>query len=142
MSDISDKVESNFGRFMIGVVIVAALLLWGCRPAPTQYGTLEGKVSIGPLCPVERNPPDPNCLPTAGTYAGWPIYVYSKSNDVVGKLEPVPPKGMYSIRLPAGDYIVDLNNSRRRGSDNLPAEVKISADQTQLMNINIDTGIR
>jgi len=34
----------------------------------TEKSPLAGKVNIGPLCPVERNPPDPSCQPTEETY--------------------------------------------------------------------------
>ena len=34
----------------------------------SNTGILMGKISIGPLCPVETDPPQPGCLPTADTY--------------------------------------------------------------------------
>jgi hypothetical protein len=141
MADISDKIRSDFGKFLIGATLVAALALGGCKSQQAQYGTLEGTVSIGPLCPVERIPPDPACLPTAETYKGWPIAVY-KGILKFETIEPAPPDGAYAIRLPAGEYTLDLSSPTGIGSDNLPAQVTIYADKTTTQDINIDTGMR
>ena len=34
-------------------------------------GYVVGKISIGPICPVETVPPRPECLPTAETFKAW-----------------------------------------------------------------------
>jgi hypothetical protein len=34
-------------------------------------GVLKGKISSGPLCPVEKISPDSACLPTMETYKSW-----------------------------------------------------------------------
>jgi hypothetical protein len=136
---------NNLHKFMIGFALLAALSLAGCKSLPAQYGTLEGKVSIGPLCPVERNPPDPSCLPTADTYAARPIEVFTPGyKAMVAKLSPVPPDGAYTLNLPAGNYIVDLKirNPSGIGSANLPADITLSPDKTTTLDITIDTGIR
>ena len=135
---------SNLNKFMIGFALLATLSLAGCKPLPVQYGTLEGKVSIGPLCPVERNPPDPNCLPTAATYAAHPLEVYTAGRTTaVAELSPVPPDGAYSLSLPAGEYIVDLKlRNPGIGSSSLPADITISPGKATALDITIDTGIR
>lgn len=43
----------------------------------SKIGTLMGKISIGPLCPVETAPPQPGCLPTADTYKTWQLSVWN-----------------------------------------------------------------
>ncbi len=50
----------------ISLLLFAALLNWSCDEQQMQIvekGFLEGKVTIGPLCPVETVPPDPACQP-------------------------------------------------------------------------------
>ncbi|MEK7081236.1 MAG: hypothetical protein AAB902_02520 [Patescibacteria group bacterium] len=61
------------------VIVVAATIWWFAMPKPQEAtaGFLEGKVTIGPLCPVERTPPDPACQPTEATYKAWQIAVYT-----------------------------------------------------------------
>jgi len=133
--------KKNLRTLMVGLAIIATLSFSGCKSQPVQYGTLEGKVSIGPICPVERNPPDPACLPTAQTYAAWPIGVY-KGSTLVDTLEPMPPDGSYSLELPVGSYTLNLEEQMGIGADNLPAEIVLYADKTTTFDVEIDTGIR
>ena len=61
------------------VIAVGVTIWWFVMPGPQEVtaGFLEGKVTIGPLCPVERTPPDPACQPTEATYKAWQIAVYT-----------------------------------------------------------------
>jgi hypothetical protein len=110
----------------------------------TGSGVLKGKISIGPLCPVERIPPDPACQPTMETYKAWAIAVWSV--DKKSKLATLAPKldGTYQIGLPSGDYSIDFDVARTNtiGSDNLPTTISIANMDTTIFNVNIDTGIR
>jgi hypothetical protein len=109
-----------------------------------DYGVLKGKISIGPLCPVERIPPDPACLPTAETYKAWATAVWTSKKKA--KIATINPNldGIYQIRLPAGDYIIDFNVVPKNivGRSNLPSVVSIGNMDTTIFNISIDTGIR
>ena len=40
-----------------------------------DLGRIEGRVTIGPLCPVERIPPDPTCQPTPETFAAVKLFI-------------------------------------------------------------------
>jgi hypothetical protein len=107
-------------------------------------GVLKGKISIGPLCPVERIPPDPACLPTMETYKAWATAVWTLNKKT--KLATLNPKldGTYQNVLPAGDYIIDfdVDLTGRIGGSNLPTIISIANMDTTIFNINIDTGIR
>jgi hypothetical protein len=123
--------------FLLGIILVS-----GCTQNPGK-GLLQGNVSIGPLCPVERNPPDPACQPTAQTYESWPIFVWTPGKlAMVAELQPTPPNGTYSLELPAGNYVVDLEKSQALGARNLPANITIRPGQATALDISIDTGIR
>ena len=107
-------------------------------------GVLKGKISIGPLCPVERIPPDPACLPTAETYKAWAISIWTLNKKA--KLASLDPKldGAFQVSIPAGQYIIDFDVARNVGvgGSNLPATISIADKDTTTFNINIDTGIR
>jgi len=107
-------------------------------------GTLKGKISIGPLCPVETIPPQPQCLPTEDTYKAWQTSVWNLSKTKL--MLDIKPElsGNYSIKMPVGEYLIDFKeiNITRIGGNNLPLKIKITTSDTTKVDINIDTGIR
>jgi hypothetical protein len=130
---------------VVGIIILAGLILFpGCDKKKTpDKGFLEGTISIGPICPVEKIPPDPACLPTAETYKAYPVYVFSA--DGKNKILQLQPslEGIFSSELPPGNYLIVLEKAQNIiGGSNLPAEVSITSQDKTLFNINIDTGIR
>lgn len=107
-------------------------------------GVLKGKISIGPICPVETNPPDPRCLPTMDTYKAWATSVWTL--DKKTKVATLNPKldGTYQLELPVGNYMVDFDVAHTYGigNNNLPALISVTIGDTTKLDINIDTGIR
>ncbi len=125
------------------ITLIGVILISGCirQNQVSEKGFLEGKVTIGPLCPVERNPPDPRCQPTEETYKAWPIAVYTPDKETkVAQIEPLV-NGTYKVELPVGEYVVDLEKQHMFGK-NLPAAVTIKKGEITTLNIDIDTGIR
>ena len=106
-------------------------------------GILEGKITIGPLCPVEKDPPDPGCLPTEDTYKAYPVSIWTSNGRIkVADLHPSL-DGKYSVKLQSGKYLVRLDSpGHGPGGSSLPATVSILPDQTTSLDIDIDTGIR
>ncbi|MBU1876805.1 hypothetical protein KKA72_00435 [Patescibacteria group bacterium] len=106
-----------------------------------KIGALKGKVTIGPLCPVERIPPDPNCQPTEATYKAWQIAVYTLYKKTkIAQIEPSL-DGSYQVGLPEGNYLVDFEQEHVFGRS-LSITVIIKKDEIKVLNIDIDTGIR
>jgi hypothetical protein len=106
-------------------------------------GKLHGHISIGPLCPVEKSPPDPNCQPTLETYKAWPITIYTEDKKTrIRYAIAADSSGNYTVELPVGKYYLGLDKGNGPGYTNLPAQVEIQKDTTTEFNITIDTGIR
>jgi hypothetical protein len=128
-----------------GIIFMAGLLfISGCEKQMTgETGFLEGKISIGPICPVETDPPQPGCLPTAETYKAYPVSVWtSEGNKKIALLNPAL-DGSYSAELLPGSYMVILETGQNKiGSSNLPVIVTIKSFDKTILNIDIDTGIR
>ena len=107
-------------------------------------GVLKGKISIGPICPVETIPPQPQCLPTRETFNTYATAVWS--TDEKTKLQTIVPNldGTYQINLPSGNYVIDYDVIRtiKIGGSNLPSPIAISDKNTTKLDITIDTGIR
>jgi hypothetical protein len=137
--------EKYTNRIFFGIVFLTTVLfISGCNKRMTsEPGYLEGVISIGPICPVEKVPPDPGCLPTAETYKAYPVSVFS--SDGRRKILQLSPSldGSFITELAPGNYLVVLEKAQSYiGGSNLPVEVSISTQDKTLLNINIDTGIR
>jgi hypothetical protein len=131
-------------RFFSFLFLTGIVLTSGCDSKKTLVpGFLEGTISIGPICPVEKNPPDPECLPTAETYKAYPVSVFtSDGNTKISQLNPSL-DGSFISELPPGSYLVVLEKAQNNiGGSNLPVEVTINSQVKTLLNISIDTGIR
>jgi hypothetical protein len=132
-------------NIILSMVSLACLLfILGCDKQINQgTGFLEGVISIGPICPVEKDPLDPGCLPTAETYKAYPVSIWtSNGRRKITKVNPAL-DGSYKIELNPGNYLVILETGQNGiGSSNLPVEVTINSNNNTLLNIDIDTGIR
>jgi hypothetical protein len=129
---------------LIIVFLTGFLFISGCDKQINQgTGSLEGVISIGPICPVETDPPQPGCLPTADTYKAYPVSIWtSNGRKKVAQINPAL-DGSYKIELKTGDYLVILENGQNRpGGSSLPVEVSIIPQNNTILNIDIDTGIR
>jgi len=136
------KISFFMGIFRI-VFLAGILVISGCEnDSDKENGFLEGTISIGPLCPVETDPPQPRCLPTAETYKAYPVYVCTP--DGSKKIVLISPEldGSFKTKLAPGKYLVVLDKEQRIGSSNLPQDVTVKSMETTGINIDIDTGIR
>jgi len=131
-------------KIIVGIALLIGLLFSGCESQLTQEaGFLEGVISIGPICPVETDPPDPGCLPTAETYKAYPVSIWtSNGRRKIAQINPAL-NGSYKTELIPGNYVVKLGTTNNGiGGSNLPAEVTITSQNKTILNIDIDTGIR
>jgi len=126
------------------ILLLTIIFVTGCdKSTHREAGYLDGVISIGPICPVERVPPDPACLPTAEIYKAYPVSIFTA--DGKRKITQLSPSldGSFSSELPPGNYLVVLEKAQNYiGGSNLPAEISITSLNTTLLSISIDTGIR
>ncbi len=121
--------------------ILGLLLLAGCVAVSggSESGTLSGTISIGPLCPVERNPPDPNCVPTQETFDAYAVKVVDASGRTVARVVGnAQQNGAFSIELPAGVYTLHAT----AGLGEFSERVTVASGQVTTQILSIDTGIR
>jgi hypothetical protein len=106
----------------------------------TAAGTLVGKVSIGPICPVERV--GQPCPAPPEAYAARTFLVLSSPKKPVASFH-ADEQGNYRLSLPPGTYtVVSAKTGMGFMSKDLPRVVTIKAGQTTTLNISVDTGIR
>lgn len=101
-----------------------------------EIGTVFGKVSIGPLCPVEP------CNSTADPYSGKKLVFMSGE---AGKTfyANLKSNGSYLLELPESNYSVTLSDCQYMGCSRVfPKNIGVVANKNLELNIDIDTGIR
>jgi hypothetical protein len=125
------------------MIMLFLLSFQRCENANYQEnGTIKGNISIGPICPVEKDPPDPACLPTAETYKAYPVFIRLLNGSVKTFISPAT-DGSFSMGLPAGRYYITLEKQQNGiGSSNLPMEIIVNPGLETDLDIHIDTGIR
>jgi hypothetical protein len=126
---------------VVTIIAFAIVLYGGGLPAKTgdRTGTLTGKVSISPLCPVE-----PCMVPhdrLIAAYAARPITISTPDGTVVTTVTADPESG-YTVALKPGTYVVAIPKQGIGGSPELPATVTIRSGEMVRLDISIDTGIR
>lgn len=125
------------------LLLIAAVA--GCVPAatasPTSAGTLEVEVVAGPVCPVERDPPDPDCAPRP--VGGARIFVQpADGRDIIVGEATTDEAGRAMIELAPGDYLVLGSEVEGLMGRPDPTAVTVVAGQTVTITLAYDTGIR
>ena len=106
------------------------------------YGTVAGKVSIGPLCPVQMlNGTCAYGLNASSIYSLLEIRLTSLQ-DMQSYTISLNSNGSFSQSVSAGTYSVSMLNCNYMGCKSIqPDIVTVSAGETSDLNININTGI-
>ena len=123
------------------VLLIVLSVVPGCAKAPVETGMLHGQVSIGPLVPVVREgEPDPTVAPDV--YSARQVVIYeADGQEEVFRVE-ITATGTYSVTLPVGTYVVDINRAGIDSANGLPRQVELRAGESVQLDIEIDTGIR
>jgi len=113
-------------------------------------GIMRGKVTIGPLCPVE--PCDLPPEQVARIYEARKVFVYEKATEAKVTEANLRGNGEFSFSLKQGTYIVDISDAEgnelpldsvlRPIGNALPQEVEVKPYEEVIVNFDIDTGIR
>lgn len=131
--------------FMVGLLFVIVLLASSCRQIPPQTGLLQGSVTIGPITPVEI--PGQNPIVPPEVFSTRKVLVYDSTGkslikEVIIYQVKQTANGYYSVQLEPGVYKIDVTSTGIGGGANLPETITITAGQTRILDIDIDTGIR
>lgn len=99
---------------------------------------VRGAVSLGPTCPVMRDPPDPQCADKPYATA---IVVYRTGSNTPYIIGNSDATGTFTFSLPAGSYTLNA------GGDKVlprcaPVNVTVTRSEYAATTISCDTGIR
>ena len=131
---------SWFLRFLISTFVISLLASPGWIGA-TPKGFLEGHLKIISSREVELADGTPSKM-TAENYIDYPLVILSRDKKAEVAHVTSDKHGNYRIALPPGDYVLDVQNRRRRHVRATPQPFTIVANQTVRMDMAIDTGVR
>ena len=106
----------------------------------TAVGFLEGRLRILASKDVELADGTPSKF-SDGNYAEYPLIVLSPDQKQIARVT-ADENGNYRVALPPGNYLLDIQDRRRRHVRATPQTFTVVANQTVHVDMNIDTGIR
>jgi len=104
-------------------------------------GSVEGHVKIISPKEVELADGTPSHM-SAENHADYPLVILSRDKQTEVAHVTADENGNYRIALPPGDYVVDVQNRRRRHVRATPRPFRIVENQIVHVDMTIDTGVR
>jgi hypothetical protein len=111
---------------------------WPGKAADGRTG-IRGIALAGPVCPVERIPPDPKC--GARPIAGAVVSVRDQAGTEVATTT-TGADGSYFVEVPAGLYVVTAASVDGLMGTPPALDVAVAAGGTSTVDLAYDTGIR
>lgn len=111
---------------------------WPASAAMRGTG-IGGRATAGPVCPVERNPPDPGCA--ARPVAGAVLVIRDATGTQLARVT-TGADGTFFMSLPPGDYVVEPQPANGLMGTAGPQNVKVSDGAVSAIQVDYDTGIR
>jgi hypothetical protein len=111
-------------------------------PSPNGGGQktgIGGAVTAGPVCPVEKNPPDPACAPRPVDGA---VLVFRDKGGTEVAQTTTAADGTFFAELPAGVYVVTPQPAKGLLGTPGPQSVTVADGATVRLDVVYDTGIR
>lgn len=119
-------------------VLLLLLIIASCSGPPAEHFEVTGMALAGPVCPVETEPPDPDCAPRP--VVGATIEAIDSTGSTAGTAV-TGVDGRFVLSLPPGDYtIVPLPAEGLMGTPG-PVEITVTGP-IDVEVLAYDTGIR
>lgn len=106
-------------------------------PSASLDSGITGRVSIGPTCPVERIPPDPQCADKP--YAAL-LNISITDGTLVTQVQ-AGSDGTFKVTLAPGEYVISQAGGKIYPRLS-PVNVTVKANQYTSVNLQLDSGIR
>ncbi|MEO8436834.1 MAG: carboxypeptidase-like regulatory domain-containing protein [Chloroflexota bacterium] len=110
-------------------------------PQPTGAGrsSIGGTATAGPVCPVEKNPPDPACAPRP--VPGAVLVIRNAAGTELRRVTTAA-DGTFVVDLPAGGYVVEPQQVEGLMGTAEPQSVTVLDGTASTIQVIYDTGIR
>ena len=120
---------------------VSLLLVGTASIDAAPSGFVEGHLKIISPKEVELADETPSKI-TAANYADYPLIILSRDRKKEIARITADENGKYRVALPPGDYVLDVQDRRRRHVRAAPQMFTVASNQTVHADLTIDTGIR
>ena len=120
---------------------VSAVFVGSAAVTAASQGFLEGHLKIISPKEVELADETPSKM-RATNYADYPLIVLSRDEKTEIARVTADETGNYRVGLPPGDYVLDIQDRRRRHVRATPQTFTVVANQIVHVDMNVDTGIR
>ena len=108
--------------------------------AAAARGTgIGGAATAGPVCPVEKIPPDPACAPRP--VAGAVVILRDSSGAEIARITTAA-DGTFFANVPPGVYVVEAQPAKGLMGTPGPQSVTVNEGVTSTIKLDYDTGIR
>ena len=109
------------------------------RVSATGRTGIGGTATAGPVCPVERNPPDPACAPRP--VAGAVILIRDATGKEIARVTTAN-DGTFFADVPAGGYVIEPQSVQGLLGRPSPTSIVVRNRATSRVDLVYDTGIR
>ena len=131
-------VRALAASLLFGIVVAGCSGSSATSNAPPDTG-IRGTATAGPVCPVERNPPDPSCAPRP--VVGATIVIRDGSGSQVA-VAISGADGAYFVAVPPGQYVVDPQPVEGLMGTAPKQPAAVNAGAITEIPLDYDTGIR
>jgi hypothetical protein len=132
--------SSSLLKYLVAVCMFSSVTSTSLINAAVP-GFVEGHLKIVSSKEVDLADGTPPTI-TSESYAECPLIILSKHGKNEVSRITADENGNYRIALPPGDYVLDVENRRRRHVRATPQPFTIVANQTVRIDMAIDTGVR
>ncbi len=122
----------------LALVVIMFFAASYCGRTDTQYGTLVGKVAIGPWCGAE--PVGHPCTGPNDTYSSRSLILTGSFGNII--FVKLGSNGTFNASLPSGTYDVGITNCTFAGCHSLRENATVYPGRQTNLSVIIDTGIR
>jgi hypothetical protein len=132
---------SSLFNYLISAGLIFSLLAGSALLDAAPQGFVEGHLKIISPREVELADQTPS-EGTAVNYADYPLIIVSRDEKKETARVTPDQNGNYRVALPPGDYILDVQDRRRRHLRAAQQSFAVVSNQTVHVDMNVDTGVR
>jgi hypothetical protein len=134
--------KKKYATYLCTLLCVCfCVLLFSCSAqSKSSYGTITGRVDIGPVCPQEPCNPTPERWKQI--YSAYHIVVMDTGRKQVRYTIPINADGTFNGKIGKGDYVAMIQPVEGNGFRTEETHFTVAKKKTTSIKLAYDTGLR